>query len=90
VFLDGGAFDGAGLGIEKMEFQPAHFQSVAQQHPQRRMLQFPAQRLEHLVSRISSVIVFEFLEYVTLRGYQKGPELVFSNEMFGVRDVGLF
>ena len=43
VFLGGGALGGAGLGVEEPELQPAHLQPVAEEHPQRRVLQFLAQ-----------------------------------------------
>ena len=90
VLLGGGARGGAGLGIEEPELQPAHLEPVAEQHPQRRVLQFLAQRLEHLVPRVRAVIVRQLLERVGLRGFEEGPELVFGDEMLGVRDVGLF
>ena len=90
VFLGGGALGGAGLGVEQPELQPAHLQPVAQEHPQRRVRQFLAQRLEHLVPRIRAVVVRQLLERVGLRGFEEGPELVFGDEMLGVRDVGLF
>ncbi len=90
VLLGGGARGGARLGIEEPELQPAHLQAVAEQHPERRVLQFLAQRLEHLVPRVRAVIVLQLLERVGLRGLEKGPELIFGDEMLGVRDVGLF
>ena len=87
---DGGALGGAGLGVIEPELQPAHLQPVAQEHPKRRVLQFLAQRLEDLVPRIRAVVVLQLLERVGLRGFEEGPELVFGDEMLGVRDVGLF
>ena len=54
------------------------------------MLQFLAQRLEHLVPRIRAVVVGQLLERVGLRGLEEGPELVLGDEVLGVRDVGLF
>ena len=90
VFLGGGALGGAGLGIEEPELQPAHLQPVAQEHPERRVLQFLAQRLEHLVPRVRAVVVRQFLERVGLRGFEEGPEMVLGDAMLGVRDVGLF
>jgi len=61
-----------------------------QKHPQRRVRQFLAQSLEHLVPRIRSVVVRALLERVGLCGGEKSPEMVFNDAMFGVRDVGLF
>ena len=90
IFLGGGARGGARLGIEEPELQPAHLQPVAQEHPERRVLQFLAQRLEDLVPRVRAVIVRQLLERVGLRGFEEGPELVFGDEVLGVRDVGLF
>ena len=90
VLLGGGALGGAGLGVVEPELQPAHLQPVAQDHPERRVLQFLAQRLEHLVPRVRAVVVRQLLERVGLRGFEEGPELVFGDEMLGVRDVGLF
>ena len=90
VFLGGGTRGGARLGIEEPELQPAHLEAVAQDHPKRRVLQFLAQRLEHFVPRVGAVIVRQLLERVGLGGFEKGPELVFGDEMLGVRDVGLF
>ncbi len=46
--------------------------------------------LKHLVPRVRAVVVRQFLERVGLRGFEEGPELVFGDEMLGVRDVGLF
>ena len=63
---------------------------MAQQHPKRRVLQLLAQRLEDLVPRVRAVIVRQLLERVGLGGLEEGPELIFGDEMLGVRDVGLF
>ena len=90
VFLGGGTGSGTRLGIEEAELQSAHLETVAQQHPKRRVLQFFAQRLEHFVPRVRAVIVFQFLERVGLGSFEEGPEVIFSDEMLGVRDVGLF
>ena len=90
VFLGGGAGGGARLGIEEPELQSAHLEAVAQQHPKRRVLQFLAQRLEHLVPRVRAVIILQLLERVGLGGFEEGPEMIFGDEMLGVRDVGLF
>ena len=53
------------------------------------MLQFLAQRPEDLVPRVGAVVVLQLLERVGLRGFEKGPEVVFGDAMLGVRDVGL-
>ena len=90
VLLGGGALGGARLGIEEPELQPAHLQPVAEEHPERRVLQFLAQRPEDLVPRVGAVVVGQLLERVGLRGVEKGPELIFGDEVLGVRDVGLF
>ena len=90
VLLGGGALGGARLRVVEAELQPAHLQAVAQDHPERRVLQLLAQRPEHLVPRIGAVVVGQFLERVGLRGVEKGPELVFGDAVLGVRDVGLF
>ena len=90
VLRGGGALDGARLGVVEAELQPAHLQPVAQDHPERRVLQLLAQRPEHLVPRVGAVVVRQLLERVGLRGFEKGPELVFGDAVLGVRDVGLF
>lgn len=90
VFAGGGALGGAGLGVVEPELQPAHLQPVAEQHPKRRVRQLLSHGLEHLVARVRSVVVRELLERVALRGFEENPELVFSDEVLGVRDVGLF
>ena len=76
--------------VVEAELQPAHLQAVAEEHPKRRVLQFLAQGPEHLVPRVRSVVICELLERVGLGGFEESPELVFGNEMLGVRDVGLF
>ena len=81
---------GTRLGIEEPELQSAHLQAVPQQHPERRVLQFLAQRLEDFVPRVGAVVVLQLLERVGLGGFEKGPELVFGDAVLGVRDVGLF
>jgi hypothetical protein len=90
VFVSACALGGTGLGIEKPELQPAHFQPVAQEHPERRVRQFLAERLEDLVPRVRAVIVLQLLERVSLRGLEQGPQVVFGDEVLRVRDVGLF
>ena len=48
-------------------------------------------RARNTSSRASvAVVVRQLLERVGLRGFEEGPELVFGDEMLGVRDVGLF
>ena len=90
VFLGGGTRCGTRLGIKEPELQSAHLEAVAQQHPKRRVLQFLAQRLEHFVPRVRAVIILQLFERVGLRGFEKRPQVVFGDEMLGVRDVGLF
>ena len=90
VLLGGGALGGARLGVVKPELQPAHLQAVAQDHPERRVLQLLAQGPKHLVARVRAVVVRQLLERVGLRGVEKGPELVLGDAVLGVRDVGLF
>jgi hypothetical protein len=90
VFLGGNTRGGAWLGIEKPELQAAHPEALAQQHPKRRVFEFFAQRLEHLVPCVRAVVVFQFLERVGLRGFEESPEMVFGDEMLGVRNVRLF
>jgi len=90
VLLHGGALGGTRPGVEQPELQPAHLETAAQQHPQRRVRQGIAQRLEYLLARIAAVIVAQFLERVGLRGVEKSPELILGDEMLGIHDVGLF
>ena len=89
-FFVGGALGRAGLGVEEPELQPAHLQAVAQDHPERRVLQLLAQRAEHLVPRVGAVVVGQLLELIGLRGLEKGPELILGDAVLGVRDIGLF
>src|SRR4051812_13808228 len=42
VLLDCGALSGSRLRVEEAELQTAHLQAVAQDHPERRVLQFLA------------------------------------------------
>ena len=90
MLLYGGALGGARLRVVEVELQTAHLQAVAQDHPERRVLQFLAQSTEHLIARIRPVVICEFLERVALGRLKESPELVFSDEMLGVRDLGLF
>ena len=90
VFLGGGTGCGTRLGIKEPELQSAHLEAVAHEHPKRRALQFLAHRLEDFIPRVRAVIVLQFLERVGLGGFEKGPQMVFGDEMLGVRDVGLF
>lgn len=39
---------------------------------------------------VGAVVVRQLLEMVGLRSLEEGPELVFGNEVVGVRDGGLF
>ena len=47
-------------------------------------------RVEHFVLRVRSIVIRELFEGVGLGCLQKCPELVFGDEVLGVRDVGLF
>src|SRR4051812_17386789 len=55
VFLSSGTGGGARLGVEQLEFQPSYFQPVTLQEPERRMVEFVAQRLEHFLPRVRAV-----------------------------------
>lgn len=83
----------APLGFRIEELQPypcLHFEAFAQDHPEGRVRQLPAQCLEDLVPRIRAVIFRQLLERVRLGRCEKSPELVFSDAMIRVRDVTLF
>ena len=88
--FDSSTFGRAGLGVEEPELQPAHLEAWSHQHPERRVLQFLAQRLEHFVPRICAVVVMKFLERIGLSGLEESPQVVFGNKMLSVRDLGLF
>ena len=76
-------------GIEQPELEPAHLQPMAQQHPQRRAIQLSAQRTEHFIPRIGAVVVLQLLQLLGLRGVEKGPKMVFSDEVLCVGDARL-
>jgi hypothetical protein len=90
VLLAGDALARAWLGVIEPEFQPAYLQPVADEQPERRMLQLFAQSAKHLVPRVFAVILSQLLDRLRLSVFQKCPEVVFGDEMFGVRDLALF
>lgn len=90
VFGGGGTRGGARFRIKEPELQPAHWQALTKQHPERRVLQFLAQCLEDFLSRVRAVIVRELLQRVGLSGFEECPELVFGNSVLRIRDFRLF
>jgi hypothetical protein len=84
-----GALDRAGFRVVEAERQPAHFQAVAQDHPQRRVLQLPAQGAKDFFARIARIVVGERSELLGLRRLQEGPELIFGDAVFAVGDFRL-
>ena len=64
-------------------------QSVAHNHPQRRVLQLLAQRAKHLFPRVRAVVVRQLLERVGLRRVEESPKLVLGDTVLSIRDVGL-
>lgn len=88
--LRGSALQRARFGIIETKLQTSHWQSVAQKHPERRELQLVPQGAKHFLTRVGSVIIRQFLERDGLSGVEKGPKLIFGDEVLGVRDVGLF
>src|SRR3990170_3020796 len=90
MFLCCSALRGAWLGVVEAKLQTAHRQTVAQDHPERRACQFLAQRPEYLVPCVRAIVVHQLLERIGLRGVQERPELVFGDEVLGIRNVGLF
>ena len=53
------------------------------------LFQFLAQCFEDFFSRIGAVIVFQLFERFGLSGFKKGPEVILSDAVLGVRDIGL-
>ena len=89
VILGGGTMDRTRLGVIQAQLQRTHLQAAAQQHPQRRVLQRLAQRLEHLIARVGAVVIGQLLERIGLSVHEKGPQLFFSQAVYRVGNVAL-
>lgn len=86
----GDALARPGPGIEQPEFQAADLEPMPEDHPERGMFEFAPQRLENLLPRIGAVIGLELFQSVLLGCGEKGPEMIFGDAVFRIRDLGLF
>jgi hypothetical protein len=73
VLLRSSTLVGTWLGVKQPKLQRPHLQAVAQQHPQRRVGQFAAQGLEHLVTRIGAIGGGKLFKRIRLRRVQESP-----------------